>query len=608
MANDAISKILQAGAFTRQQAEALLKFHDNITLTSAQIIAALGYTPVPDSRTISAGAGLVGGGNLTADRTLAIDPAVLAAIGNALPLTSSGVTTNAVTGAGHTHQLDGVLPLSSGTATTNSATVPGHTHQIISTTVGAAFLNLTNPSAIRFPRINADNTVSALDAAAFRTAIGAPASTDLGNYVLRAGDTMTGQLLRTIAGMASNTSQLWLRAYSDNAAGEASISYTRGAVSSHGGMNFNVANGAANNVTPLRLTPASGIPVFTTRFHNMPGTVSTQSILRYMGWGDEVNRWAEVMESDATLSLYGYNSSGTGASRLVNMISTHSGLPRLIVDGELAARDASVTPGQIRMVGGNYGAFFRNDGANLYLMLTASGDQYGTWNTLRPLTVSVTTGLVTAGNGLSFGSVTGASNTDLSKHIALYGTSYGFSITGSRLNYVAPNFARHYFMVNGIDAMSVEGANQSGTLTVAGGIWSAGPNSVVHIIDRTSSRQWGWYATSDIFRLWNGSSDIVTFTTAGVATATNWVATSDARLKQDITEAQLYDQLLELAIYDYRWRRSGKRGRSTIAQHVQRLAPAYVHEDPSTGELAVDTGGLALEVAIVALRRASNRG
>jgi len=41
------------------------------------------------------------------------------------------------------------------------------------TTVGGNLLTLTNPSAIRFLRLNADNTVSALDAAAFLTAIGA---------------------------------------------------------------------------------------------------------------------------------------------------------------------------------------------------------------------------------------------------------------------------------------------------------------------------------------------------------------------------------------------------------------------------------------------------
>jgi len=41
------------------------------------------------------------------------------------------------------------------------------------TTVGSNMFTLTNPSAVTFPRFNADNTVSALDAATFRTAIGA---------------------------------------------------------------------------------------------------------------------------------------------------------------------------------------------------------------------------------------------------------------------------------------------------------------------------------------------------------------------------------------------------------------------------------------------------
>jgi hypothetical protein len=41
------------------------------------------------------------------------------------------------------------------------------------TTAGQSFFTLANPSAITFPRINADNTVTTLDSASFRTAIGA---------------------------------------------------------------------------------------------------------------------------------------------------------------------------------------------------------------------------------------------------------------------------------------------------------------------------------------------------------------------------------------------------------------------------------------------------
>jgi hypothetical protein len=48
------------------------------------------------------------------------------------------------------------------------------------TTLGSNLFTITNPSAITFPRFNADNTVSSLDAATFRTAIGAGTSSTTG--------------------------------------------------------------------------------------------------------------------------------------------------------------------------------------------------------------------------------------------------------------------------------------------------------------------------------------------------------------------------------------------------------------------------------------------
>jgi hypothetical protein len=59
---------------------------------------------------------------------------------------------------------------------TNLVAATGRT-SLGGTTVGQSMFTLTNPSAITFPRFNADNTVSALDAADFRTAIGAGSGT-----------------------------------------------------------------------------------------------------------------------------------------------------------------------------------------------------------------------------------------------------------------------------------------------------------------------------------------------------------------------------------------------------------------------------------------------
>ena len=56
---------------------------------------------------------------------------------------------------------------------TGSSTAAGARSNLGATTVGGNFFTLTNPSAITFIQVNSDNTVSALSASAFRTAIGA---------------------------------------------------------------------------------------------------------------------------------------------------------------------------------------------------------------------------------------------------------------------------------------------------------------------------------------------------------------------------------------------------------------------------------------------------
>ncbi|MBF7958301.1 phage tail protein [Rahnella victoriana] len=54
-----------------------------------------------------------------------------------------------------------------------------------------------------------------------------------------------------------------------------------------------------------------------------------------------------------------------------------------------------------RIVQGNYGSFWRQDGSSLYLMLTNAGNQYGSYNDLRPIRINVATGDVSFGTGIS---------------------------------------------------------------------------------------------------------------------------------------------------------------------------------------------------------------
>jgi hypothetical protein len=76
------------------------------------------------------------------------------------------------------------------------------------TTLGGNLFTLTNVAAISFPRINADNTVSALDAATFRTAIGAGTSSTTGT-VTSVGGTGTVSGL-TLTGAVTGSGNLTL--------------------------------------------------------------------------------------------------------------------------------------------------------------------------------------------------------------------------------------------------------------------------------------------------------------------------------------------------------------------------------------------------------------
>jgi len=66
----------------------------------------------------------------------------------------------------------------------------------------------------------------------------------------------------------------------------------------------------------------------------------------------------------------------------------------LIADG-IATGDA----GQLRLIYGNYGTILRQDGSSLYFLTTASGDQYGTWTSARPIRINNSNGDTYFGNG-----------------------------------------------------------------------------------------------------------------------------------------------------------------------------------------------------------------
>lgn len=80
------------------------------------------------------------------------------------------------------------------------------------------------------------------------------------------------------------------------------------------------------------------------------------------------------------------------------------------VNGELSATGSLVAGSEVistsanafRMVQGSYGAFFRNDGANIYLLFTNSNNQYGNWSSLRPMSFALSNGYMALGMSTKF--------------------------------------------------------------------------------------------------------------------------------------------------------------------------------------------------------------
>ena len=124
------------------------------------------------------------------------------------------------------------------------------------------------------------------------------------------------------------------------------------------------------------------------------GDDTRQYIMSYKKDGS--NSWyvGKANANSEALMLWNYQSNSgieIDANRRVHIRSNGKELvfnQNGAFDGEIIGNSAN----NFRIAYGNYGSFWRNDGNNLYLMLTNSGDAYGSYNNLRPLRVSLATG------------------------------------------------------------------------------------------------------------------------------------------------------------------------------------------------------------------------
>jgi hypothetical protein len=210
-------------------------------------------------------------------------------------VTSSGNLTlgGTLSGVSLTTQVTGTLPIANGGtgATTNTAARTN----LGASTLGANIFTITNPSAITFPRFNADNTVSALSAADFRTAIGAGTG---GGSVTSVSGTGTASGL-TLSGTVTSSGSLTLSGtvnslaagtYAISISGSAATLTTGRTISTTGDVSYTSGsfNGSANVTGTATLATvnsnvgtfgsSSAIPVVTVNGKGLVTAVSTATV------------------------------------------------------------------------------------------------------------------------------------------------------------------------------------------------------------------------------------------------------------------------------------------------------------------------------------------
>lgn len=266
----------------------------------------------------------------------------------------------------------------------------------------------------------------------------------------------------------------------------------------------------------------------TTQLQALGGTVGTQSIAVSYGWGNNITRWAHVMEADGALSLFSYNAAG-GAPALVSTYrsTVAGGQNQIIFSGQLyagalrangwsgVANDGVVYFGAgdsyIYKTGSNF--VFDNKEGGYAATLNSGGTVYTTGN-LQPLDLR-TGGTVNAPvdirGSVYFGGTT--ANTANKVRILNNGTTVFLdAVTNDAANF-APLEVR---------ATNVAFRNP---ITADNTIGTYGANAGFNFVDRTNnSAQWTWYAANGVARLFgSGVGDRFTVNAAGEVLTASYI-------------------------------------------------------------------------------------
>lgn len=205
----------------------------------------------------------------------------------------------------------------------------------------------------------------------------------------------------------------------------------------------------------------------------------------------------------------------------------------------------------VRGVNGSYGVFWRFDGGSVYLLRTASGSQYGSWDATRPFAWSMSGGITTDQAWTMYSSLT--VNTGIT-------VGNGIAVTSGNI------------MVNRSNGEGDLGLGQND-------YYLFGNGSSYGLYSASGGMAYGWTMSSRVF------------TTYG--TFNNQ---SDERVKEGFEYMEPRPLWRKIEMEKWFWIKHGMRGYGPRAQSVLNAAPEYVDENKEHSVLQ-DLGGTKRQIA-----------
>ena len=319
-----------------------------------------------------------------------------------------------------------------------------------------------------------------------------------------------------------------------------------------------------------------------------------------------------MSQAGDTLIVWGNQQNPTNSFTITPWADSKSGL-RISAAGDVQATGEVKTssPNAFRMNYGSYGVFWRQDGGSLYLMKTAVNDQDGSYDSARPFQWNFTNNVIQTqstwtftahtsfGDGVDFGNRIASNHRDFTNHINLHENTWGFAITPGYFNYVAGSGSDHIFWAEDANLASIgpSGITTAGALVgsrIYAGYDSGTPNSISCSAWFRSSGKTGWYNSTYGGGVYMTDSTYVRTYSGKAVAASDFVISSDRRLKTAIRPLEYRGRLQPK---NFVYKADGKADIGFIAQEVKALYPEAVGVIEESGMYQLSYGKLTAVLA-----------